>query len=183
MYKWIRQQASWKKTALIFITAQIIFLCMNTLTFPAIMKDGSGLIPFDMTGISGYDYQYADSFINELTLNGRTVYLFFQEPLDILYPLLISFSFVMAFCLLSKEKSRWPLIGFIPMIFDYLENILVISMLTVKPLPLFLPSVSSSITWLKAVSSMLCMGLLIIVSLWYFTGWIIQRRKQKYGNK
>ena len=147
-----------------FVSSQIVFVVMSLVTLPIITRESEGLPPFDTTALAGYDYDYATRFVAALSSYGKTIYLYVQEPLDVLFPLLSA-----AFIVLSLTRlgmGRWAWAGFIPMVLDYIENIMVIIMLTTSfgpPVPL----VSSAMTQTKAVVTMVLYLLLVILFIRY----------------
>jgi hypothetical protein len=160
MLDFVRKRASWKRVFFLLFLSQIVFLCMMFVTVPVIHQGSSGLRMFDLAGVSDYDVSYADTFVQGLAERGRTTYLYVQQPLDVLFPFLSSACFVMSFCLLCDRQSHWPLLGWAPMVFDYLENIFVIVMLTSRPIPSLVPSIASVMSQLKATATILCFAFL-----------------------
>lgn len=112
---------------------------MITVTIPQVMRFAGGMKLLDMMP-TGYGPEYVDNLLKTLGPEGRSAYLFNQLPLDMIYPSLfgITYCLLLAYLLnkLNKLKSAFFYLCFIPLlsgIFDYGENIGIITMLTGYP--------------------------------------------------
>lgn len=156
----MNHQMNKSKILILFVVAHIILLSMVIL-MPNI-QSGVSLQMFDLTMFKGFDLAYAQTFISELSDRGRSYYLFVQIPMDFLYPLLISTFFYLYF--LDQTKNRkLAYLGFGSMIFDYLENIFVIVMLTTSSLTQGLVFVASMFTIIKAIFYAINYGLTVLL--------------------
>jgi hypothetical protein len=164
-----------KNIIIILIAAQAINVAMNLFTFPIIQANSHGLMPFDISPM-GYSFEYARTFLDALSQNSRNVYLFIQEPLDLFFPLLSSLFFMLLLARLTKNNSNFPFIGLVPLIFDYVENILVINMLIANNISSTLVKVSSIVSIIKSASYTTCYCLIII--LLFIRGLKFLRRKK-----
>ena len=169
-----------KNIIILLIAAQAINVSMSLFTFPIIQANAHGLMAFDISPL-GYSFEYARAFLDALSQNSRNVYLFIQEPLDVFFPLLSSLFFMLLLARLTKNNSNWPLIGLFPLIFDYVENILVINMLIANNISSTLVKVSSIVTIIKSASYTTCYCLIII--LLFIRGLKFQRRRKQYESK
>jgi hypothetical protein len=128
-----------KKVLLLFILTNIIYISMLAITIPYVMKFSNGMKLLDMMPM-GYNAEYVNSLMNTLGEHGRDAYLYFQLPLDMIYPFIfgISYCLIFAYFLNKLGKLKSPLIYFclLPLIagiFDYLENIGIITILSNFP--------------------------------------------------
>ena len=134
------QKTATGRTTLIFLTpAMAVYSLMLLYTIPQVERYAQGMKLFDLSP-TGYSYEYALELLGALDLNGRSLYLYRQLPLDFIYPLLFSVSccFVLSW-LFAKSltpNSKLFYLCFVPVaagLFDYLENIAIINMLTTYP--------------------------------------------------
>jgi hypothetical protein len=135
----IKKNLNGKKVLLLFILCNIVYAIMLVITIPEVMHYSDGMKILDMMP-TGYDAQYVNTLFNTLGAQGRHSYLYHQLPLDLIYPALfgISSCLVLAYFLNKLEKLDSPLfyLSFIPLfsgLFDYSENIGIISMLRNYP--------------------------------------------------
>jgi hypothetical protein len=89
---------------------------------------------------TGYNAEYVNSLFNTLGDKGRDAYLFYQLPVDMIYPFLfgVSYCLVLAYFLnkFGKTESYLFYLCFLPLfsgLFDYFENIGIITMLKNYP--------------------------------------------------
>lgn len=169
-----------KNIVILLLTAQVINIAMNLFTLPIIQADANGLTVFDLSPL-GYSFEYANEFLDSLSQNSKNVYLFIQEPLDVFFPLLSSLFFMLLLARLTKSNSNLPLLGLLPLIFDYTENLLVINMLIANNISNSLVKVSSLVTIIKSVSYTSCYCLIII--LLFIKGLRSLRRRKQYESK
>lgn len=156
MKKIIKKQ----KIVILFVVAHLILLTMYF--FMPIIQEGVSVQMFDLTMFKGFDLAHAQTFVNELSTQGRTYYLFLQIPLDFLYPLLVS-TFFYLFFLDQTRNKKFAVIGYSSMMFDYLENIFVIIILTRATLTNELVSVASVVTIIKACFYVVNYGITIVL--------------------
>ncbi|MBL1215690.1 MAG: hypothetical protein D8M61_20270 [Ignavibacteriae bacterium] len=128
------------KNVLIFFTAAIIvYFVMLFVTIPNVMNYANGMELFDLQP-TGYSAEYAKALLDTLGSEGRQAYLYYQIPLDMVYPLLFALTYsLMLFYLFKKilkTNSKLFALSIVPLIagfFDYLENIGIIIMLVMYP--------------------------------------------------
>jgi len=139
MKELIKRNLSGKKVLLLFIATNIVYVFMLTVTIPAVMQYSGGLKILDMMPL-GYDAAYVNTLFDTLGTTGREVYLFKQLPVDLLYPFLfgVSSCLVLAYFLnkLGKVDTAVFYLSFVPLfsgLFDYAENIGIISLLNQYP--------------------------------------------------
>ncbi len=135
----VKRNLNGKKVLLLFLLTNIIYVIMLTVTIPKVMSFSGGLKLLDMMP-TGYDADYVNALLNALGENGRDAYLFNQIPLDMIYPFLFGISnmLILAYFLnkLGKIDSYLFYLCFLPLcsgLFDYGENIGIITMLTDYP--------------------------------------------------
>ena len=130
---------SGKKVLLLFIVTNIVYLLMLTITIPKTMAYSGEMKLLDMMPM-GYNFEYVNHLFESLGEKGRSIYLYHQIPLDMLYPFLfgMSYSLIMAYFLIKIDKLRsyWFYLCLLPIMAgaaDYLENFGVIFMLNNFP--------------------------------------------------
>jgi len=135
----IKKNISGGKVIFLFILTNIVYMTMLTITIPKVMRYAGGMKILDMIPM-GYTPEYVNSLFNTLGEEGRFVYLYNQLPVDMIYPLLfgISSCLVLAYFLNKLGKIDSPLyyLCLIPLfsgLFDYGENIGIITMLNTFP--------------------------------------------------
>lgn len=112
---------------------------MLIVTIPEVMQHSGGMKILDMMP-TGYDAQYVNTLFSILGVAGRDLYLTHQLPLDLIYPGLfgVSSCLVLAYFLNKLEKlNSWLfylcLLPLLSGLFDYMENIGIITMLKSYP--------------------------------------------------
>lgn len=142
MYKMknvVIRNLSGKKISILFILTNIVYVVMLTVTIPKVMSYAGGMKLLDILP-TGYNAEYVNSLLDALGTEGRNAYLFQQIPLDLIYPFLFGITYCLLFAFiinkLGKQDSFLFYLCFIPIfsaIFDYLENIGIITMLKSYP--------------------------------------------------
>ena len=167
---------SGKRVLLLFILANLIYVLMLTVTISNVMGFSHGMKLLDMMP-TGYDFEYVTALFNTLGQEGRDAYLYQQIPLDMLYPMLfgISFCLVTGYILNRLHQLRKPflylcLLPIIAGLFDYLENIGIVTLLinfpqiatnTVKITNIFsiIKSTSTTIYFLALIITLITWGI------------------------
>ncbi len=155
---------------------------MLMVTIPYVMNFSSGEKLLDMMP-TGYSADYVSNLFYLLGESGRHAYLFYQLPVDMVYPILfaIGYCLVLAFFLkkINKFESIFYYLCFVPIfsgIFDYCENVGIILMLKFYPnYPNLLVGVTSIFSTLKSIFTTIYFVTLIIVVCVYLS----QIRKSK----
>lgn len=132
----ISRTSSVKYLCYLFLSSHVILLLMMTYTFPRI-NNQIGTNAFDLQTF-GYSVSEARSIVNTMNDQITNLYLFPQlSLLDLLYPFLLALflsSFLFRLIGITKTKngvnSIVLIVPFLAMIFDYLENICIILMIT-----------------------------------------------------
>ena len=131
--------SSGKNVIILFAATLIVYLVMLFVTIPNVMNYADGMEILDMQP-AGYSTEYAKTLLDSLGNDGRHAYLYYQIPLDMIYPLLfaITYSLMLAYFFkkILKENNKLFVLSIVPLIaglFDYLENIGIIIMLTSFP--------------------------------------------------
>ena len=128
------------KVVLAFIIpAIIVYFIMLLYTIPQVSTYAPRINLFDLSP-TGYSFVYAIKLLDTLGSDGRELYLYRQLPLDFIYPGLfaVSCSLLLSWLFLTTQKTNSKLFYFcyIPVaagLFDYFENIFVVSILTSYP--------------------------------------------------
>ena len=127
------------KILVLFLLTNVVYTIMLAITIPKVVNYAGGMKTLDMIP-TGYNADYVNSLLVALGPDGRNAYLFQQIPLDLIYPGLfaITYCLLYAFILkkLDKQESFLFYLCFIPVLaglFDYLENIGIITLLTNYP--------------------------------------------------
>lgn len=131
---------SYGKNVLFWVViTQIVYWTMLLFTIPKVMHYSNGMKILDIMP-TGYTAAYAQKLFETLGQPGRHVYLFQQLPLDMIYPALFAISYsLLLTCLFKKilpSESKVKYLSVIPFLgglFDYLENIGIITMLNIYP--------------------------------------------------
>ena len=123
----------------LFILTNIVYAIMLTITIPKVMSFSQGMQLLDMMP-AGYSAEYVNTLLRTLGEQGRDAYLFNQIPVDMVYPFLfaISYCLLLAYFLdkLGKLESHFFYFCLLPLfsgLFDYCENIGIITILTSYP--------------------------------------------------
>jgi len=165
----IEKNLNGKKIVLLFLLTNLVYVLMLTVTIPMILSFSKGIKTLDMMPL-GYDYDYINTLFETLGKKGRDVYLYYQIPVDMIYPFLfgLSYCLVIAYFLKKLNKFNTPylylcLLPVIAGIADYGENIGIISMLTNYPeQSQFSMSVTTVFSILKSTATSLYFVALII---------------------
>lgn len=171
----VSRTSSVKHIGYLFLSSHVILLLMMTYTFPRINKQ-IGTNAFDLQTF-GYSVSEARSIVNNMNDQITNLYLFPQLTLlDLVYPFLIALflsSFLFRLIRITKTKNRANsmllIVPFLAMLFDYLENICIILMITksVETSEYFV-LFSSTFTLLKSVlTSFAWIAILCYVIRWF----------------
>jgi hypothetical protein len=162
-------KASGKNVLLLFVLTMAVYLLMLLVTIPRVQSYAPDTALFDLSP-TGYTHSHALTLLQSLDQAGRDAYLFPQLALDFVYPGLfaICYSLMLVWVYSKRVQSQSKLwyLALIPAlggIFDYVENILIIRMITTFPdVTEGLVSASSGLTLLKSAfstASFLLLGL------------------------
>jgi hypothetical protein len=139
MKKLITENLKGKIILPLFLLAGLVYAMMLMITIPKVMSFSDGMKILDMMP-AGYNADYVNTLLDTLGEKGRNAYLFNQLPLDMIYPLLfgISLCLILAYLLKKLDKLEGKLfyICLLPLfsaLFDYSENIGIISILNTYP--------------------------------------------------
>jgi hypothetical protein len=153
---------------ILFVIAQIIYFLMLFYTIPIVTNFANGMEIFDLQP-TGFSSNYALTLLEGLGAEGRDYYLYRQIPLDMIYPSLFGISFSLLLNYIFKKAklcSKYYILTLIPLfagLFDYIENIGIILMLTSYPsFSSLLANVTSLFSILKSISTTLFFLLLFI---------------------
>ena len=166
----IKNNLGGKKIFFLFLITNLVYAFMLLITIPRVMAFSNGIKLLDMMP-TGYNSEYVTTLFETLGEKGRYLYLYNQIPVDMIYPFLfgISNSLILAYFLNKLNKLGTPLFYFcllpvIAGIFDYLENLGIITMLINYPNYSQNLIVSTNIfTIIKSMSTTIYFVVLIIV--------------------
>lgn len=160
--KFIESNIAGKKVLALFILTNAAYLFMLLVTIPKTMEFSEGMKLLDMMP-TGYDWNYVNTLFGTLGTDGRETYLTNQIPVDMIYPFLfaISYCLLLGYFLNKLGKLKPPfiylcLLPIIAGIFDYMENVGIITMLKSYPdLPEVATNTSNIFTIIKSISTSL----------------------------
>ena len=139
LLSFIQSVSTGKVVLAFFIPAMIIYLIMLLYTIPQVAKYAPGMNLFDLSP-TGYSFEYANELLCTLGSDGRDLYLYKQLPLDFIYPGLfaVSCSLLLSRLFLKSKNASSKIFYFcfVPVaagLFDYLENICIVRILTSYP--------------------------------------------------
>ncbi|MFA6977930.1 MAG: hypothetical protein WC209_01300 [Ignavibacteriaceae bacterium] len=180
----IKRNINGKRILLLFVLTNIIYVIMLGITIPKVMSFSGGMKLLDMMP-TGYNAEYVNSLLSALGEKGRNAYLFTQLPVDMIYPFLfgVSYCLVLAYILnkLGKFESRLFYLCFLPLfsgLFDYLENIGIITMLMSYPNnPVILTQITNVFSVLKSSFTTFYFIVLIIFLIVFGMNKLFQKSK------
>jgi len=164
---WFADKHASGKKVLLFLVLQ---LAMGGLMLGIVNRFSllaHGMLPLDVTFFYGTDAEL--QFFATIPAEAAQFYLQVLSPLDLVFPALYSFSFALIVVWLLKKVaqrglllSHWlVLYPFVVALFDYLENIGIVSMLHLNPaLPQALVQATSLFSSLKWLGAFVGMGVL-----------------------
>ena len=165
----MQKYSTGKVVSVLFVLTMIVYSSMLLFSIPAVSMFAPEMPIFDLSP-AGYSFDYANALLSKLGAEGRDVYLYTQLPLDFIYPGLFSITYsLLLVWLLAKlfiDNSKVYYVAFVPFmagVFDYIENVYIISMINSFPdLQAATVNVSSFFTVLKSGFTMLFFVLLMI---------------------
>lgn len=191
------EKINWKHWLFFFLLSQSIYILMLSTIIPKISLETGGMKTFDMMPL-GYSYHYANSFLSQLTEHGYRLYKYVQLPLDIFFPI---FNFAAGSCMLvlllgsysklKRDKRTFQFFLWIPLFFsflamlcDYLENILIFTMLSIKEnIPIIIVSTANVFTIIKSMSTTIFYSICLLIFILISVSWVQYkiREKKKLG--
>jgi len=167
------QKASWKKAVLFsaLFAASYVLINYSGIGVAGLLKitGGANILDFEF----GYSYEKAYNMLTALGVEGRTFYLTKILPMDYPFPLTYMLFYIGFIALLIKHTAKnkpYRFLLFIPvlaMLFDWIENIGLITMLSSYPNLLeWAVPVASIFGMLKTifmVGSIMIIGVLLVM--------------------
>lgn len=151
MKELIRNNIQGRKVLTLFIITNIVYVVMLTITIPKVMGFAGGMKLLDMLP-TGYTHEYVNLLLSTLGDKGRHSYLVNQIPIDMLYPFLFGVSNCLMLAYfwnkLGKLNSNLFYLCYLPLfsgLFDYAENIGIVTMLNKFPANSILLSQTTSV--------------------------------------
>lgn len=139
LLSYIQRRLTGKAVLTFFIPAMTVYFVMMLYTIPQVEVHAQGMKIFDLSPL-GYSFEYANKLLLTLGEEGRQSYMYRQLPLDFLYPGLFAISCTLLLTWLflkSREASSKVfylcLVPAFAGLFDYLENLCVLSILWAYP--------------------------------------------------
>lgn len=169
IYELINAHSSVKKVLFFFVTTQVVYATMLLFSVPKIAQYSNGKEILDLLP-TGYSADYVRELFEILGSSGREVYLFKQIPLDMIYPALFAITYSLLLALILRnifpKENKIQYLSLVPIlagVFDYLENIGIIIMLSIYPsFIVWLANLTSIFTVLKSIITALVFFLLIV---------------------
>jgi hypothetical protein len=180
---WFADKHASDRKVLVFLVLLLVMSVLMSGVAYRFSLLANGMPPLDVTFF--YGSETAERFLAEVPAGAVQFYLQVLSPLDLLYPALYAFSFALLVVWLLKKLAlrghlfpQWlVLISFVVALFDYLENIGVVTMLHLNPavphLLVVATSLCSSIKWLGAFG-----GLAVLL---YMLFKLITARPERFG--
>lgn len=189
MKELILRNSKGKRVLILVIITSIVYLIMPIVTMPKVAQFANGMKILDLLP-GGYNFEYVNTLFNTLGEEGRHNYLFFQIPVDMVFPLLFAVTncLLIAFFLKKLKQFKSPLIYLclLPLvsgIADYSENIGIITMLNQYPdISTLTVNITSLFSTIKYTSITISFVVLIIIMAVVGVKYI-KRKKTKTRNK
>tara|TARA_B110000881_G_C18507629_1_gene480445 strand:+ start:548 stop:1111 length:564 start_codon:yes stop_codon:yes gene_type:complete len=167
--RFMHRHSTGRVILVLFTLTMAVYSTMLLYSIPLVSAFAPDRLLFDLSP-AGYSFTYANELLTALGEEGRDAYLFTQLPLDFIYPGLFSITYslmlVWLFAKTCKVESTiyyFALVPFVAGIFDYIENVFIISMINSFPeLQIHIVKVASTFTLLKS-SFTLCFFILLMV--------------------
>ena len=169
------RKATGRNVLLLLVPTMAVYLLMLLVTIPRVQSYAADSALFDLSP-GGYSHADAMTLLQSLGDAGREAYLFPQLALDFVYPGLFAICFsLMLIWVYSPRIQAQPKLGYLALLpvfgglFDYLENVLIIRMISTFPdVSEGLVSAASGFTLLKSgfsTVSFLLLGLGFVLML------------------
>lgn len=159
-----------RKVLVLFVLTNFLYVFMLLVSIPKVVSLAGGMKIFDMMPM-GFEAEYARSLLERLGVAGREAYLYFQIPVDLIYPGLfgITYCLILAYLLNKLNSLNNPyfylcLIPLLAGLFDYLENFGIVNMLISYPdLTNTAIQLTNFFTIFKSLLSTISFTLLIVI--------------------
>lgn len=169
LIRFMQKYSTGKIISILFVLTMAVYLVMLSYSIPAVSAHTPELPIFDLSPL-GYSFDYANELLVALGAEGRNLYLSTQLPLDFIYPGLFSITYslllVWLFGKTFSGNSKAYYFAFVPFlagIFDYVENVFIIKMISSFPdLQVTTVKVASTFTILKSSFTVFFFVLLIV---------------------
>jgi len=175
-----------RKVFIFFAISNLVYAFMLVVTIPMTMSYAHDMKLLDMMP-AGYNLKVVTDLFAALGAEGRHAYLFYQIPVDMIYPSLfaIGYCLLMAYFLnkLDKLKSTYFYLALLPLVSgasDYMENIGFVALLNQYPdINPTLVKISSVFSVIKSSTTSIYFISLIAVLI----AWLIQVLSKKKAKK
>jgi len=167
--RFMQKYSTGKVISVLFFLTMTVYITMLSFSIPAVTAFAPELPIFDLSPF-GYSLSYANELLSMLGTEGRNLYLSTQIPIDFIYPGLFSITCSLILIWLYGKRFNanskihyFALIPFLAGIFDYVENIFIIKMITSFPeLETATVKIASTFTILKSSFTVFFFILLIV---------------------
>lgn len=158
------------RVLILFVLTNLVYAFMLLVSIPKVMHFSGGTKLFDLMPM-GYSAQYAGSLLENLGPEGRSVYLFNQIPVDLIYPFLFAISYCLLTAYLLKRlhslKAEYFYLCLLPVMagmLDYMENLGIVNMLLSYPvLSDAAVHIAAFFTVMKSLVSTISFSVLIVL--------------------
>jgi len=156
----LQKYATGKVVLVLFTLTVAVYLAMLLYSIPAVVSFAPDMMLFDLSP-AGYTFEYAAALLEALGSEGRATYLTTQLPLDFFYPGLfaVTYSLLLTWLFLkgADHSSKVYYFSLVPIaagLFDYIENVLIVSMINSFPdISPTIAELASIFTILKSIFS------------------------------
>lgn len=135
----MQRRATGRTVLVLFVATMTVYLVMLLVTIPGVQARVPGVAIFDLSP-AGYSHSEALLLLDALGPEGRSAYLVPQIAVDFVYPGLfaVCYSLMMTWALKKRFQpdARIFYLALLPVfagLFDYVENLLIIRMITNFP--------------------------------------------------
>ena len=134
------QERATGRTVLILVVVTLgVYGAILFYTMPSVLEHAPDMKLFDMSP-GGYSLEYAGNLLDAIDADGRQTYLTLQLPVDFVYPGLAAVAYTLLLTwLFNKGFSQQSPVFYLALVpavaglFDYLENVGIIMMVTSFP--------------------------------------------------
>lgn len=186
MIGFIKRNLIGVRILLLFIATNLVYGFMLVVTIPKTMAHAGGMKLLDMMPL-GYNTAYVVELMTKLGEAGRKSYLYYQIPVDFVYPFLfgLSYSLLLAYLLRRLQKlDTWMiyfcLLPILAGLADYLENFGIVYLLSTFPaLPNGIIHITSVFSVVKSAATTGYFVILILMLLVLGINFLMKQRGRR----
>jgi hypothetical protein len=169
LIRFMQKHSTGRLILVLFALTMTVYSAMLLYSIPSVSVFAPELPLFDLSP-AGYSFNYANELLTQLGEEGRNLYLSTQLPLDFIYPGLFAVTYSLLLVWLfgktfnvNSKVYYFALVPFLAGVFDYVENLFIIKMISSFPeLQVNVVKVASTFTILKSSFSMFFFILLTV---------------------